>query len=92
MQYALLLYEFLSNIRLFSEAVMCVVNDLSVGHVACNLNLMMSIVVERDPHLLLIVIVFFFVISIAIVIRIIFCFIVDVEHVVAFFVVDQLTL
>ena len=71
---------------------MCVVNDLSVGHVARNLNLMMSIVVERDPYLLLIVIVFFFVISVAIVIRIIFGFIVDVEHVVTFFVVDQLTL
>jgi len=85
LQYALLLYEFLSDIRLFSEAEMCVVNDLSVGHVARNLNLMMSIVVERDPYLLLIVIVFFFVISIAIVIRIIFCFI-DVENIVTFIV------
>jgi uncharacterized protein (DUF983 family) len=71
---------------------MCVVNDLSVGHVARNLNLMMSIVVKRDPYLVLIIIVFFFVISVAIVIRIIFGFIVDVEHVVTFFVVDQLTL
>jgi hypothetical protein len=82
LQYALLLYEFLSDIRLFPKAVVCVVNYLSIGHVTCNLDLMMSVVVKRNSYRLLIIVVFFFVIAVTIVIRIIFCFI-DVEDIVS---------
>lgn len=51
-------------------------NDLSVGHVASNLDFLMRIIIERYSHCLFIIIVILLIVSIAKVIRVVFSIIV----------------